>query len=62
MSHARPHPPPIYTERPDCWHVYYGDVHLGTIAKRSGIPFDQDPWGWAFGFIPAAMRENTRTG
>src|SRR4051794_38069738 len=20
----------------DCWHVYYGDVHVGTIARRVG--------------------------
>ena len=19
-------------DRPDCWHIYYGDVHAGTIA------------------------------
>ena len=25
-----------YPERPDCWHVYYGDVHAGTIARRVG--------------------------
>jgi hypothetical protein len=25
-----------YTERPDCWHVYFGDVHVGTIACRVG--------------------------
>jgi hypothetical protein len=23
-------------ERPDCWHVYYGDVIVGTIAIRAG--------------------------
>src|SRR6266478_328960 len=23
--------------RGECWHVYYGDVHAGTIAIRSGI-------------------------
>ena len=35
-------------EAPDeCWHVYYGDVPAGTIAKRVGIPFDEDLWGWA---------------
>src|SRR5258708_33695245 len=28
-----------YPERPDCWHIYYGDVHAGTIAKRVGNPF-----------------------
>jgi hypothetical protein len=30
----------------ECWHVYYGDVRVGTIAKRIGIPIDEDPWGW----------------
>ena len=23
-----------YPERQDCWHVYYGDVHVGMIAAR----------------------------
>jgi hypothetical protein len=41
-----------YPERPDCWHVYYGDVHVGTIAKRTGNPHDTDPWGWRCGFYP----------
>src|SRR6202789_3472538 len=43
-----------YLERPDCWHVYYGDVRVGTIAKRVGIPFDEDPWGWSCGFYPGS--------
>ena len=31
-------------EAPDeCWHVYYGDVHVGTIAIRTGSPQDEDP-------------------
>jgi hypothetical protein len=34
-----------YPERPDCWHVYYGDVHVGTIARRVGNPHDTDPKG-----------------
>ena len=48
-------------EAPDeCWHVYYGDVRVGTIAKRVGIPFDEDPWGWACGFYPGCHpREQT---
>lgn len=41
-----------YPERPDCWHVYYGDVHVGTIAIRTGIPPGEDPWEWACGFYP----------
>jgi hypothetical protein len=36
-----------HLQAPDeCWHVDYGDVRVGTIAKRIGIPFDEDPWGW----------------
>jgi hypothetical protein len=36
----------------ECWHVYYGDVRAGTIAKRIGIPPGEDPWGWSCGFYP----------
>ena len=36
-----------YPERDDCWHVYFGDVHAGTIARRSGNPHDTEPWGVA---------------
>jgi hypothetical protein len=38
--------------REECWHIYYGDVHVGTIAVRAGIPPDEDPWGWSCGFYP----------
>jgi hypothetical protein len=24
------------------WHVYYGDVHIGTISERAGVPHDVD--------------------
>jgi hypothetical protein len=27
----------------ECWHIYYGDVHAGTIAIRNGSPYDEDP-------------------
>jgi hypothetical protein len=34
-------------EAPDeCWHVYYGDVQVGTIARRVGCPVDVDQWEW----------------
>jgi len=29
--------------REECWHIHYGDVRVGTIAKRVGNPFDTDP-------------------
>jgi hypothetical protein len=41
-----------YPERPDCWHVYYGDVHVGTLASRAGVPVDVDQWAWSCGFYP----------
>ena len=34
------------------WHVYYGDVRVGTIGKRAGVPVDVDQWGWSCGFYP----------
>ena len=40
--------------RHKCWHIYYGDVHVGTIAERSGNPRDTDPWEWCFGFYPGS--------
>jgi hypothetical protein len=41
-----------YPERRDCWHVYYGDVHVGTIARRVGCPAGVDQWEWRCGFYP----------
>ena len=43
-----------YPERPDCWHIYYGDVCVGTIARRVGNPFETDPWEWTCGFYPGS--------
>src|ERR1700716_1757952 len=40
--------------REECWHVYYGDVHTSTIAVRTGIPHDEDPWDWDCGFYPGS--------
>jgi hypothetical protein len=37
-------------DRPDCWHIYFGDVQTGIIAMRSGNPHDTDPWEWSCGF------------
>jgi hypothetical protein len=29
--------------REESWLVYYGDVHVGTIGIRTGVPHDEDP-------------------
>jgi hypothetical protein len=41
-----------YPERHDCWHVYYGAVHVGTIAVQSGLPRAVAQWAWQCGFYP----------
>src|SRR5690349_12552541 len=38
--------------RHECWQVYYGDVQVGTISERAGVPTDADRWGWTCGFFP----------
>jgi hypothetical protein len=38
----------------ECWHVFYGDVRVGTIALRTGMPPGEDPWCWACGFYPGS--------
>ena len=40
--------------REECWHIYYGDVHAGTIAIRTGNPHDTDLWEWCCGFYPGS--------
>jgi hypothetical protein len=40
--------------RNECWHVFYGDVQVGTIAIRTGNSHDTDPWEWRCGFYPGS--------
>jgi hypothetical protein len=51
-----------YPERPDCWHVYYGDIHIGEIALRPGVPVHVDQWGWNVGFYPLNHRGKSHGG
>jgi hypothetical protein len=51
-----------YPERPDCWHVYYCDVQVGTIARRVGCPVNVDQWGWICGFYPGMHPGEHRDG
>src|SRR4029078_11030789 len=70
-----PHPLPIglnapmpdltrrrYRERSDCWHVYYGDVHVGTIARSVGNPGAAEAWQWLCGFYPGSNPGEQRGG
>ena len=40
--------------REECWHIYFGDVPVGTIAERTGNPHDTDQWEWSCGFYPGS--------
>jgi hypothetical protein len=46
----------------ECWHVYFGDVRVGTIAIKSGAPSDVDQWGWICGFYPGSHQREHMTG
>jgi hypothetical protein len=29
----------------ESWQIFYGDVQVGTIGIRAGVPTDVDQWG-----------------
>jgi hypothetical protein len=47
-----------FTRRPDKgrnrqgWFVYFGDVRVGHIGLRDGVPLSEPQWGWTCGFYP----------
>jgi hypothetical protein len=40
--------------REECWNIYYGGVHDGTISERVGNQHDTYPWEWNCGFYPGS--------
>jgi hypothetical protein len=48
--------------RDECWRIHYGDVLAGTIAIRTGIPHDTDPWEWCCGFYPGSRPRECTSG
>lgn len=36
----------------ETWNVYFGDVRIGSIGIRAGVPTSADQWGWSLGFYP----------
>jgi len=59
---------PVLTRRGDSdsrqerWRVFYGDVQVGTIGRRSGVPVTVDQWDWSCGFRPASERVQAERG
>jgi hypothetical protein len=48
--------------RQEVWHVFYDDVHVGSIGERAGVPLHSDPWGWSCGFYPGVEPRNYQRG
>jgi hypothetical protein len=48
--------------RQECWLIYFGDVHVGTIRLSSGVPVDKDQWSWSLGFYPVSHRSEDAAG
>ena len=46
----------------ECWQIYYGDIHAGTITERVGNPHDTDPWEWSCGFYPGSNPGEQQSG
>jgi hypothetical protein len=50
------------TDRQECRRIYCGDVHVGTIAVRSGIPHDQRRGARRCGFYPGSEPGECKSG
>ena len=48
--------------RSDCWLIYLGDVHVGTIARAVGTPNAETQWKWSCGFYPGSKPGEQRGG
>jgi hypothetical protein len=46
----------------ESWGIYYGDVRIGTIGRRVGVPVEVDQWGWSLGFYPGLEPSQHRLG
>jgi len=42
--------------RTENWLIFYGDIGIGSIGIRSGVPTHVDQWGWRCGCYPATHR------
>jgi hypothetical protein len=48
--------------RQECWEIYYGAIHAGTIIERVGNPHDTETWEWRCGFYPGSRPGECQNG
>jgi hypothetical protein len=59
---------PALTRRPspehrqECWEIYYGDIHAGTIIEGVGNPHDTEQWEWRCGSYPGSRPGECQNG
>lgn len=60
---------PLLTRRrsqddPHCetWLIYFGDVRVGAIGQRAGVPNSVPQWAWSCGFYPGIDPGDHRSG
>ncbi len=46
----------------ESWRILYGDVPIGWIGIRAGVPTGADQWGWKCGFYPGMEPGTHRDG
>ena len=43
------------------WHIYYGDVRVGTIVRAIGAPNHAELWQWYCGFYPGSQPSENKS-
>lgn len=46
----------------ETWLIYFGDVRVGVIGRRAGVPNSVPQWGWSCGFYPGTVPGEHRSG
>src|SRR3569623_1064040 len=46
----------------ESWAIFYGDVRIGSISERSGVPPHANQWQWTCGFYPGCGPREMTTG
>src|SRR5262245_6502805 len=50
------------TDAREGWLIYFGDVNVGRIGLRAGVPSHAPQWGWSCGFYPGTEPGQHRSG
>jgi hypothetical protein len=46
----------------ETWLIYFGDVRVGVISRRAGVPNSAPQWAWSCGFYPSMAAGEHRSG